>query len=225
MPARKLFPLVRRGWEVDRFNLNPQLLSCLHWWRRLLPAHTARTVPTCLRTKGVIITYSDGEGGLAGVGVGLWHYDNRKPLAAYMRVRRNIRRLWAAAKSDSALENERLSDIFSIEAVGPLIVLELWPRILEDELWVHFIDNVGSQMCLVKGSASCQSPDQFVARTWEMAARVRAYLFTDRVASADNPVDGLSRGRFEGSWDRVLPARLPAVLLERLQQNQQRRHW
>ena len=107
-----------------------------------------------MRAKGVIITYSDGDGGQAEVGVGLWHYDNRKPLAAYMRVPQNIRRLWAAAQSDSALESERLSDIFSIEAVGPLILLELWPRILEDELWIHFIDNVGAQMCLVKGSAS-----------------------------------------------------------------------
>ena len=221
----KLCPLVRREWEVDRFNLNPQFLSCLHCWRRVLPAHPARTVPRRLRAKGVIITYSDGEGGQAGVGVGLWHYDNRKPLAAYMRVPRNIRRLWAAAKSCSALERERLSDIFGIEAVGPLIILELWPRILEDELWIRFIDIVGAQMCFVKGSASCESPDEVVGLTWEMVARVRAYLFTDRVASADNPVDGLSRGRFEGPWDRVLPARLPAVLLERLQQNQQRRRW
>ena len=109
-----------------------------------MPAHTARTVPRCLRTKGFIITYSDGEGGLAGVGVGLWHYDKRKPLAAYMRVPRNIRRLWVAAKSDSALESKRLGDIFSIKTVGPVIILELWPRILQDELWIHFIDNVGA---------------------------------------------------------------------------------
>ena len=33
--------------------------------------------------------------------------------------------------------------------------------------------------------------------------------YFDRVASSSNPVDGLSRGRREGPWQRIVKAKLP----------------
>ena len=77
-----------REHEHGRTNLNVQLTACLHWWRRILPAHEVRAVPRSLQSRGVIITYSDGEGKDAGVGVALWHYDGRPPLAANVRIPR-----------------------------------------------------------------------------------------------------------------------------------------
>ena len=137
-----------------------------------------------------------------------------------MKVPRTVRKLWATARSSQALESERLNDIFSIEAVGPLILMEMFPKELANELWIHFIDNVGAQMCLVKGSATCSNPDEIIGLTWERVASLRTWLYTDRVASADNPVDGLSRGRMAGPWKDVLAARLPRKLLTRLWQKQ-----
>ena len=43
------------------------------------------------------------------------------------------------------------------------------------------------------------------------------HAYFDRVASESNLVDGLSRGRSAGPWERVLKARLPANLEELLQ--------
>ena len=154
------------------------------------------------------------------MGVALWHYDGRPPLAAFMKIPLEIRRLWSTAHS-TALRSERVNDIYSIEAVGPAILMEMYPKLLANELWVHFIDNVGSQMCLVKGSASCQCPDEVIGFTWEEVARLRTLLYTDCVASADNPVDGLSRGKFEGPWRRVQQARLPRDLIRRIQHGRQ----
>lgn len=124
-----------------------------------------------------------------------------------------------------ALQSERINDIFSIEAVGPVILMEMFPKLLEGQLWVHFIDNIGSQMCLIKGSASCQCPDEVIGYTWEQVAQLKALLYTDRVASADNPVDGLSRGNFEGPWRHVQRARLPRELIHRLQRRRQGGEW
>ena len=90
------------------------------------------------------------------------------------------------------------------------------PQELADELWIHLIDNVGAQTCLVKGSASRSNPDEVIGLTWERVAKLRTWLYTERVASADNPVDGLSRGRMAGPWKNVLAARLPRAADEDL---------
>ena len=80
---------------------------------------------------------------------------------------------------------------------------------LRGSLWLHFIDNVGAQYSLVRGSSSVMSGDVIIGKTWEKVAAVGALLYTDRVASASNPIDGVSRGRTDGPWERLYKARLP----------------
>ena len=35
----------------------------------------------------------------------------------------------------------RHNDIFEIEAVGPLVILQKYPELLRGCLWLHFVDN------------------------------------------------------------------------------------
>ena len=84
-----------------------------------------------------------------------------------------------------------------------------FPKYLRDSLWVHFIDNVAAEYALVKGSSSIRSGDVVVGETWRWIQKLNVAPYFDRVASESNPVDGLSRGRREGPWQRVYKAKLP----------------
>ena len=99
-----------------------------------------------------------------------------------------------------ALVDGEFNDITEIEAIGPLLILHNWPWLVRDALWIHFIDNNGALGALVKGSASVHEQDLIIGETWARIASLRSLVWFDRVDSASNPVDGLSRKDFSGSW-------------------------
>ena len=108
------------------------------------------------------------------------------------------------------------NDIFEIEAVGPLLILDQWGRRMRNCLWLHFIDNVAAEHSLVQGSSSIACGDVVVGETWKRIQRLGIYLYFDRVESKANPVDGLSRGRSEGPWRQVDKALIPKDLEKKL---------
>ena len=112
-----------------------------------------------------------------------------------------------------SLEDAR--DIFQIEAVGPLLVLWNWGHMIRDHLWVDFIDNEGALAALAKGSSSVMSGEVIVGCTHELAAQYGVIGWFDRVDSASNPVDKLSRGKLDGPW-KLVKIRFPPHLLESL---------
>ena len=125
-----------------------------------------------------------------------------------------LRRAWT--KSNLA---DAYSDIFEIEAIGPLVVLETWPHLLRECLWIHFIDNNAALATMVRGSSSVASGDVINGMTWERVAKLRCRPWFERVESSANPVDGLSRGRRDGDWD-IVPLRIPADLRRLLRKEQ-----
>ena len=132
-------------------------------------------------------------------------------MAAFCEFPKEVRDLW-----DRRVGLEEYNDIFLIEAIGPLAILETFPNIVKGSLWLHFIDNVASQHSLIKGSSSISSGDVVVGATWQKIQKLDVYAYFDRVESEANPVDGLSRGRTHGPWQRVLRAKLPHDLLAML---------
>ena len=65
----KLRPFSRRQHEHRRIWLNHQLTSALKWWLEILSCSPPRVIPTNLSERRRIVSYSDGEGSEAGVGV------------------------------------------------------------------------------------------------------------------------------------------------------------
>ena len=161
-----------------------------------------------------VVSYSDGEGAKAGLGIAIWSSRcPAGPLAAFCEIPMTIRKLlWDRNHG----KPEEMSDIYCIEAIGPLAILTTWPNILKNALWVHYIDNVASQYSLIKGSSSIAAGDVIVGETWKKIQSLGTFAYFDRVESEANPVDGLSRGRSEGPWQRVVRARLPDNLQELL---------
>ena len=156
------------------------------------------------------VSYSDGEGAKAGVGIALWSSRlPNGPVAAFLEVPEAVRKLWDRGRDDH-------NDIYLIEAIGSLAVLETFPKILRGCLWVHYIDNVAAQYSLIKGSSTITCGDIVVGETWRRIQQLRVHAYFDRVELKANPVDGLSRGKAAGPWERVLKARLPANLAELL---------
>ena len=66
--------------------MNNQLVSCITWWRRFLVQYRPRSVPLALAHMKRVVSYSDGKGDGAGVGVCVWATGMAKPLAAYLAI-------------------------------------------------------------------------------------------------------------------------------------------
>ena len=119
-----------------------------------------RVVPSCLKSLPLLISYSDGEGGSAGVGAAVWAPWLHAPLAVYSQVPPQIRRLWAFL-----VQKEEYNDIFLVEALGPLILLTAFPRVLRNALWIHFVDNTAAEASLIGGSSSLSAAAHIVGLT------------------------------------------------------------
>ena len=206
----KIRPFIRRSYEA-LMDMNVQLQAALIWWRSFLREYKPKSVPTSLKHIDVVISYSDGEGANAGVGVAVWAPKiNGPPLAAFTNVPNGIRALWRRR----AGRTEEYRDIFLVETIGPLLLLETFPKVMKNSLWIHFIDNEGGQHALVKGSSSIEAGDEIIGMTWSRIQKLGLWLYADRVDSGANPTDGLSRGRMQGPWKQVYKATLPKELIK-----------
>ena len=154
-------------------------------------------------SRHMVVSYSDGEGSDAGVGIAIWCKSllGERPWAGYLTVPPEVRELWAlqrahAERSAALNPDVEYNDIMEIEAVGPLLILHNWSSIMKNALWLHFIDNSCALGALVKGSASVTQQDRIVGETWSSIAQLNVLAWFDRVDSKSNPVDGLSRKDF-----------------------------
>ena len=200
----------RRQHEV-RFAFNPQIIAAIAFWIRNMRTLRPREIPTALHLAPLYLSYSDGEGDKAGVGVALW-CPGGKVVGGYMQIPEIVREVW----SRSATCGEHY-DIFEIEAVGPLLVLHNFGYLIpEGALWIHFIDNDAALATLVKGSSSVLSGEVITAHTHSLIAERGVWPWFDRVASKDNPVDQLSRGKLQGPW-QLKEIEVPPKLVSELQ--------
>ena len=200
----------RRQHETAHNGWNRQLESACRFWLRNLPQGRPREVPMDFASKRFVVSYSDGEGSTAGVGVAIWS-EGEETEAGYLKTPPAIRRLWSRQRE---IGGEHY-DILEIEALGPALVLATWPDRLRDALWVHFIDNENALMALVRGGSSVHSADLLASWVAERTAEVGAWAWFDRVDTKSNPVDGLSRGDMSGPW-KLVPIKFPTSLRDSL---------
>ena len=99
----------------------------------------------------------------------VWLYLGNSPTTA------NLRMLWHFQKERSKTGAQ--TDIFEIEAIGPLIALLTWPQLLADRPWIHFIDNTAAQGALIKGSSNSLNGDIIAGETWGFIRKVRCWLW------------------------------------------------
>ena len=112
-----------------------------------------RLVPVTMRLPPTVVTYSNGEGADAGLGISTYVLGAR-PRAAFMNVPDVLRKLWKLQ-----MERSAKADIFEIEGVGLLAIAHTWPELIAGRPWLHFIDHMGAQMCLIRGSGNSRNGD------------------------------------------------------------------
>ena len=95
-------------------------------------------------------------------------------------------------------------------------VLHNWGQFMVGALWVHYIDNAAALATLVRGSSSILCGDVIVGYTWKKISSLNVGAWFERVSSAANPVDGLSRGSKCGPWREVQQLEMPLTLLGEL---------
>ena len=203
--SRAMVRAFRRRFYERRINLNPQLRAASAWWINAMRCAPPRPIPWNLSYLPTVVSYSDGEGSEAGVGVAIWSALLPVPQAGRIDVPRDIRQLWSSQRANP---DGSFYDIQEVEGIGPLLVLSTWPHVLKGALWLHFIDNNGALSSLVKGGSSACGTDSIVGLTWKMIGSAQALPWFDRVDTKSNPVDGLSRKFLDGPWqiiDLVFP--------------------
>ena len=162
-----------------------------------------------------VITISDGEG-TGSVAAAIW-----SPLAPggvhqprwfQLDLPPAVLLAWS---DGTDLEPQR--HINKIEAIVPAICLCTWSHLIRGSLWLHFIDNDGALACLVSGCSKNSSLSAVVDYTWAQILVLGCWPWFERVPSACNIVDGLSRKNFStalaNDWVRDL-ARLPEPLFD-----------
>ena len=161
--------------------LTPALVSALNAAKAVLRDLGGKPMPANLHDPQLHVTVSDGEG-TGSVAVGWWQPRNPawQPRLVQAEIPETWREGWAAQA------------ITQIEACGPLLAFRTWKG-LRNGLWLHFVDNEGAKFALIRGSASVLSLSQITHTIWCEARSRRLYVWVDRVASSDNPVDGASR--------------------------------
>ena len=188
----------RRQHDKGRIALNPQLLAACRFWianaRELRP----REIPLDMSSAPRIVSYSDGEGAKAGIGIAVWLPCGRV-IAGYIQVPEILRQVWARR---AVGEDGERYDIFEVEALGPALILANWGHLFpEGCLWMHYIDNEAALATLVKGSSSVMSSEIITAYTHEQISKRGIWPWFDRVDTHSNPVDQLSRGVMAGPWE------------------------
>ena len=120
----KLRPIFDRGFHHGGWSgyLHTQLRAWLLWWLRFLRCYTVRSMPTSLVDGPMVVSYSDGEGDTAGVGICVFSEKTALPVAAFAEVPDEIRRLWSRRAGVGEYH-----DIVLVEAIGPLLVLYTSP--------------------------------------------------------------------------------------------------
>ena len=66
---------------------------------------------------------------------------------------------------------------------------------------------------LINGSSSVLQADLIEGETWARVARQRVLPWFDKVDAKANPVDGISRQKFDGPW-LFRPVRFPKQILD-----------
>ena len=172
---------------------------------------------------GVLANNTGGEGGQdGGIGVAVWRNAVSVPVAGYVKTPRPLRRLWKLQKELTTAGED--NDIYQIESVGPLLALYNWPEIINNCLWVHFVDNMPAQYSFIKGSSSSLAGDVISGLTWEYIQRQRVWFWFERVDTKSNPTDKFSRGSKKGPWHRIEDMRFPPELCQKIVDEVQQVH-
>lgn len=109
------------------------------------------------------------------------------------------------------------NDTVLVEAIGPLLLLCIYPRILRGSPWAHYIDNTAAQHALCCGSRPISSGDHVVGATLDTAAALDCWPYFDSVHTKSNPIGGVSRRDFTAPWERVQEARFPVRLIKQIE--------
>ena len=96
-----------------------------------------------------------------------------------------------------------------------MILYNFEDRFVPNALWRHYIDNDAALATLVKGSSSVLSGEVITAYTHSRVSAIGLWPWFDRVPSADNPVDQLSRGVMKGPWE-LTDIHFPLIMLRDL---------
>ena len=122
----------------------------------------------------VVSNFWEAEGSEAGIGVALWENETQVVRAGVLRVG-----YCGTIKKNLG----RFNDIFEIEAIGLLILLENFPDLFRGSLWLYFLDNAAALSNLVKGSSSVIQGDILIGARWSREQRLQVFPWFDRVDS------------------------------------------
>ena len=174
-------------------HLTAEIERAIGFWLSVLPRGPFRAVPPHSGTP-FVITMSDGKG-TGSVAAAIWSPSApggvHQPRWFQLDLPPAALLAWSDGKD---LEPQR--HINKIEAIVPAICLCTWSHLIRGSLWLHFIYNDVALACLVSGCSKNSSLSAVVDYTWAQIPVLGCWPWFERVPSACNIVDGLSRKKY-----------------------------
>jgi microcystin degradation protein MlrC len=89
----------------------------------------------------------------------------------------------------------RVTQIFMVELVATVLVLETFRHYLQDATVLLFVDAEAVEGALVKGYSARSDVSLLVGKFWQLAQELNVYIYVDRVPTDANCSDGPSRDK------------------------------
>ena len=185
-----LGPLRRRQHRAQPpYTLDSELLACLSWWEEVWDQMPPRELPLFPSDLRPAILYTDGcetsGGSLVG---GVLDSPRCASLMCFAaKILKQVLDLWLPKKSM----------INQVEAAAGVVALDTWASLLVGMDVIHFVDSETALGALIKGCSPRTDTSRLVGAYWLRAARLRAFIYLDRVESKSNLADGPSRYDFQ----------------------------
>lgn len=164
-----LCPIFRRSYS-DLRKLGTPLRAALVWWLLFLRDYCPRPIHCSIQSLPCVASYSEG-GSYAGIGAAVWH-GKEVPLVVFSTVPTVIRNQWQRFSG-----TDGHGDIFLIEALGPLVLLLVFPKIFRDAMWIYYIDNTAAEASLIRGATSSYIGNHIVGLTWLLIQKRRLWPY------------------------------------------------
>jgi len=181
-------PRTPKHWQSKWIASSDRLTQALQWWDTLLTRFPSRKISP-LAPGRLVDIYTDAAGEREAIG-GLLFIESSRPLCFGEPLSTDLEP-WLPDKQQ---QKQRITQL---EALAVLVAVLRFGDKLQGRSVRFWVDNEDAKWALISGYSHNSFLSRIVAEVWILLAGLQVTAWFERVASADNPADSVSRLDFK----------------------------